>query len=82
MCRDWMRVEKEDVGHFEVPLVHFFLNVLVQLVQLALQLLPPLLRRQVAEVFWSGALSDTTGRRGGGGEQTVKDSALTTSELK
>lgn len=64
MCRDWMRV------NFEVPLVHFFLNVLVQLVQLALQLLPPLLRRQVAEVFWSGALSDTTGRRGGVGGGT------------
>lgn len=40
----------------KIPLVHFFLNVLVQLVQLALQLLPPLFRRQVAEVFWSGAL--------------------------
>lgn len=62
MCRDWTRVNFD-----QVPLVHFFLNVLVQLVQLALQLLPPLLRRQVAEVFWSGALSDTTGRRGWGG---------------
>lgn len=62
---------------FEIPLVHFFLNVLVQLVQLALQLLPPLLRRQVAEVFWSGALSDTTGRGGMGGGGGVVDDKKT-----
>lgn len=44
----------------KVPLVHLFLNVLIDVVQFSLQLLPPLLRWQVAEVFWPGALVGQT----------------------
>ena len=39
-----------------VPLVHFLLNVFVDVVYLGLELLPPLLRWKVTEVFRSRAL--------------------------
>jgi len=51
----------------KVPLVHLFLDVLIQLLHLAQKLLPPLLRRQVAEVLRSRAL------RGGGEEERERE---------
>lgn len=47
----WIKSKKKNL-----PLVHFFLNVLIQFIYLALQLLPPLFWWQVAEVFWPRAL--------------------------
>lgn len=41
----------------KIPLVHLFLNVFIQFINLALQLLPPLLWRQVTEVLWSRTLA-------------------------
>lgn len=48
-----------------LPLVHLFLDVLVHVIDLPLQLLPPLLRGQVAEVLWSGALGEREQEAGG-----------------